>query len=591
MGEGTERGLRDLNHLVQALSRSSQAMTRARDETEYLREVCRIVVENCGYFLVWIGYKVLDPSRSVKSMAWSGFDESYLTTLRLTWSDEERGQGPTGTAIRTGRASLCRFMATDPRFAPWRRMALARGYASCLALPLLNKGEAFGAMTVYSPRPDAFSPAQERVLGELAEDLAHGILMLRLRESESRAQGAFRESALNLQRLNNELEGRVQERTAELVRANEALTVRLLDRDKALEALEQSEEKFRHAQKLEAIGILAGGIAHDFNNLLQVIYGYSELALEGLEAGHPLREDLEAIQRAGQKGAALTRQLLAFSRRQALAAEILDLNSVFREMETFCLRVVPPGVHLVLDLERDLGAVEADRSQLEQVFMNLVVNARDAMPEGGTLRLETRNQGPYVTFSVTDTGEGMTEEVRARIFEPFFTTKGVGKGTGLGLSTVLGIVEQSGGKMEVRSQPGFGSTFTVSLPRTLAQAKPKPPPAEPVLAPATETLLLVEDDWSYKVMTAGEGASALELLRDHPGPVHLLLTDLVMPGLNGWELALKVRALRPEIRVVFMSAYPDAAFAEAGEAMGDRVLIPKPFDRATLLAVVRKALK
>jgi signal transduction histidine kinase/ActR/RegA family two-component response regulator len=596
------KDVQELTRMTRALSRSRQAMARARDEAGYLAEVCRIVAEDCGYFLVWIGQKEDDPGRSVRPIAWSGFEDGYLNTLRLTWADQERGQGPSGTAIRTGLPSLCRNVETDPRFAPWREDARARGYASTLGLPLLDEGEAFGAITVYAPEPDAFSDAEVRVLGELADDLAYTIRTLRLRESEHRAQQALRETTLNLQRLNEELEQRVRDRTAELVQANEALTMRLLDRDKALEALRQSEEQLRHAQKMEAVGTLAGGVAHDFNNLLQVIDGYAELALADLGQVHPLRESLEAIRRAGQKGAALTRQLLAFSRRQVLAEEIVDLNALVREMEKFCRRVVEADIRLVLVLAPDLGPVKADPNQMEQVIMNLVVNARDAMPQGGTLTLETRNRGPWVTFSVTDTGTGMAAEVLGRIFEPFFTTKGIGKGTGLGLSTALGIVEQSGGSLDVQSGPGLGTTFMVTLPRAAAGAPAMPRPAELEPEHGTETVLLVEDDEGvrqltahhlassgYRVIAVGNGAAALERLQDLDEPVHLLLTDVVMPGMNGWTLAGRARALQPAIRVVFMSGHPDDA-RSAGEALAGRPLIAKPFDRATLLAAVRKAL-
>ncbi len=597
-----ERGLQQLNRMVQALSRSSQAMARAQDEAGYLDEVCRVVVEDCGCFLAWIGYKVHDPEQSIRPMAWAGFEDGYLGTLRLTWGDHERGRGPTGMAIRSGQASLCRNMDTDPDFAPWRQEARARGYASSLALPLMEGSEVFGVLTVYAAEAEAFTDPQIRVLGELAGDLARGILNLRLRESERKAQEALRESTEDLKRLNDELEQRVQERTADLVRANEALTARILDRDRALAALRESEEKLRHAQKMEAIGTLAGGVAHDFNNLLQVINGYSEMSLERLEQDHPLRGHLETIQRAGQKGAALTRQLLAFSRKQVLAPELLDLNSLFREMEMFFQRVVKEDIRLVFALDPGMGPVEADHNQLEQVIMNLVVNARDAMPKGGTLTLETRSRQGFATFSVTDTGDGMAPEVVGRIFEPFFTTKGVGKGTGLGLSTALGIVEQSGGTLEVHSTPGLGTTFTVSLPfATDLVAKPQAA-EEPEPATGTETILVVEDDEGvrqltahhlraagYQVLEAQDAATALELLHTFGGAVHLLLTDVVMPGMGGRELAHAVRGLRPDMKVAYMSGYPDA-LAATDDAWTESILISKPFDRAKLLCMVRTAL-
>ncbi|GEM_PF-3206273 len=598
-----EGGLQHLNRVVQALSRSSQAMARAGDEASYLDEVCRIVVEDCGCFLVWIGFKVQDEARSILPMAWAGFEDGYLSTVRLTWADVDRGRGPTGTAARTGNAVLIRDIETDPRFAPWREEARARGYGSVLALPLLDGGEAFGVVTVYSEGHDAFSEAHVRILKELGDDLARGILTLRLRESERKAQEALRETTQTLKRLNDELEQRVQERTADLVKANQALTERILDRDRALEALKESEEKLRHAQKMEAIGTLAGGVAHDFNNLIQVINGYAEMTLDAMAEDNPQRGFLETIQRAGQKGAALTRQLLAFSRKQVLAPEILDLNVLFREMEKFFQRVVKEDVRLVYDLGADLGLVEADPSQMEQVIMNLVVNARDALPRGGTITVATRNLGASVAFTISDTGAGMEPRVLARIFEPFYTTKGVGRGTGLGLSTALGIVEQSGGTLEVRSRPGEGTTFTVTLPVVSSALAQTPETVEALPATGTETLLVAEDDEGvrsltahhltaagYKVLEAPDAAEALRLLDTLSEPVHLLLTDVVMPGMGGRELAEAVRARVPGIRVVFMSGYPDDALGAPEGGWADKVLISKPFDRNKLLRMVRKVL-
>jgi signal transduction histidine kinase/ActR/RegA family two-component response regulator len=596
------QGLQELTRMIQALSRSNQAMARARDEASYLREVCRIIVEDCGCPMVWVGYKERDPAQSVRPVAWSGFEDGYLATLDLTWADRERGRGPTGTAIRTGRPCLCPDITSDPRFAPWRQEALTRGYRSSAAFPLLDGEETFGALMVYSSEPASFGDAQARVLEELAGDLANGILTLRLRESERRAQEALRESSERLSRLNDELEQRVQERTLDLVRANEHLTVRILEREQAQEALRRSEEELRHVQKMEAIGTLAGGVAHDFNNLLQVINGYAELALARLPEDSPVRASLDTIQSAGQRGAALTRQLLAFSRKQVLAPRNLDLNQLFREMERFFLRVLTENIRLVFDLEPGLGPVWADPGQMEQVIMNLVVNARDAMPGGGVLTLETRGREGKVAFTVRDTGVGMTPEVMARMFEPFYTTKGAGKGTGLGLSTALGIVEQSGGVLEAQSEPGRGTTIQVTLPRSAASALAER--AAPALSPkgGDETILLVEDDEGvrrlvaehlgaagYQVLEAPGAEPALALL-EAAGPVRLLLTDVVMPGPGGRELAGLARSRQPGLRVVFMSGYPDQKPGAGEPAWGEALFLPKPFDRNQLLGTVRSAL-
>jgi PAS domain S-box-containing protein len=377
------------------------------------------------------------------------------------------------------------------------------------------------------------------------------------------------------------------------------------------------EKQLRQSQKMEAIGQLSGGIAHDFNNLLSVIIGYSEVIEERLPPNDPLQMKCEQIKKAGQSAASLTRQLLAFSRQQVLEPKILDLNAIVRNVEKMLRRLIGEDIDFSTALEPALAKIKADQGQIEQVIVNLVVNARDAMPRGGRLRIETANvqldeayarrhppqqAGPYVSLTVSDTGIGMDAETQAHIFEPFFTTKEIGKGTGLGLSTVYGVVRQSGGHIWVYSELGHGTTFKIYLPLT-GQAthveKSSPGLAESLRG--TETILLVEDaeplreltrgllaENGFTVLEAGHPEQAVEIARKHKGPIHLLLTDMVMPGMNGRVLADKLLSIRPDLRVVFMSGY--TGFTHSGLIDSELILLPKPFNKDTLLNKLHEVL-
>jgi two-component system cell cycle sensor histidine kinase/response regulator CckA len=379
------------------------------------------------------------------------------------------------------------------------------------------------------------------------------------------------------------------------------------------------ESQFRQAQKMEAVGRLAGGIAHDFNNVLTIISGYSTMVLaEELNPGQ--QRKIKAIRDASTRAANLIRQLLAFSRKQLLQKQVLSLNALVTQVETLMGRIIGEDIAFVTQLDPTLKAVKADPGQLEQVLMNLVVNARDAMPNGGTLTIATRNMrldhsffryqfsvepGDYAMVSVEDTGCGMDEETQAKIFEPFFTTKENGKGTGLGLSTVYGIVKQSGGYIWVRSEPNAGSTFSVFLPvaETNVPAIPGETKAAAEVKSGDETILLVEDDehvreftavvlrrHGYTVIEAKDGQGALEIAKQHPSPIHLLLTDVVLPRLSGPGLAREVVGFRPTLKVVYISGYSEHGKAGDGVAPGTVDLLQKPFTPPLLLEKVREVL-
>ena len=380
------------------------------------------------------------------------------------------------------------------------------------------------------------------------------------------------------------------------------------------------EEQFRQAQKMEAVGQLAGGIAHDFNNLLTAILGNTQLLLRDLPPGDSKRGDVEEIRKASERAASLTRQLLAYSRRQMLQPEVLDLNVVVAEMDKMLRRLIGENIALETLLAPDLGRVRADPNQIEQVLVNLAVNARDAMADGGggTLTIETANvdldeaftqahlgskAGPHALLAVTDTGTGMDATVRAHLFEPFFTTKEVGKGTGLGLATVYGIVKQSDGYISVSSEPGRGSSFKVYLPRLDARPRTSSPALKGVAGRGTETILVVEDEpavlalsqraleaHGYVVLAASDATTALRLVERHGGTIHLLLTDVVMPGMSGRDLADQLAARRPGTRVLYMSGYPGDAVVQHGELQPGASFLQKPFSADGLARKVRDVL-
>ena len=379
------------------------------------------------------------------------------------------------------------------------------------------------------------------------------------------------------------------------------------------------ENQFRQAQKMEAVGRLAGGVAHDFNNLLMVISGYAEVLLEQTRKGNPLYPKIEAIHQAADRATTLTRQLLAFSRKQLLELKVVDLNVIIEDMERLLRPLIGENIELETKLASDLGRTRADAGQIEQVIMNLVVNSKDAMPKGGRITIQTANArlnnedrreysyiqpGPYVVLSVSDTGEGMDKETQLRIFEPFFTTKEKGKGTGLGLSTVYGIIKQSGGYVLVESEPRQGTTFRIYLPRVEdALETTGPVGVSRSQANGSETVLLVEDEESvrqlvretleskgYKVLEADNGEAALQIVSNHSGKINMLITDVVMPGMSGRELSARLCAACPQIKVLYLSGYTEDAIVHEGVIDPDTAFLQKPFTLQMLSRKVREVL-
>ena len=422
----------------------------------------------------------------------------------------------------------------------------------------------------------------------------------------------------DLEQYRERLEMVVEERTTELRHAVKDLKKEIVERQRAEAERKLLQAQLLQAQKMESIGRLAGGVAHDFNNILTAILSYAELSLMKLPEHDPLRGHLISIQEASEKAATLTHQLLAFSRRQVLEMKVVDLNDVIRGLAKMLTRMIGEDMPLELRTGATASFVRADEGQIEQVLMNLAVNARDAMPSGGRLVIETADVNPddavlksqgvadpgqYVMLSVTDSGAGMSAEVRERIFEPFFTTKELGRGTGLGLATVYGIVKQHGGHIIVDSEPGKGTIFRILLPLTAGPGPQQAAEPSGPLPEGTETLLVVEDDelvrglidevlapLGYRVLTTASGDEALKTSDSFPGHVDLLLTDVVMPGMNGRQLAEVMRTRRPGIKVLFMSGYTQDALSTQGILEPGVALIHKPLRAGTLARQIRQVL-
>ena len=453
---------------------------------------------------------------------------------------------------------------------------------------------------------------QKDELGQLAS--AFNAMVAQVRDSQQELERKVQQRTLQLEEANRQLESLSETNVLKRTEAEK-------ERTDALEALRNTEKQLIQSQKLEAVGRLAGGISHDFNNLLTVILGYSDISLRQLGEDHPLRRNLEEIVRASERAAALTRQLLAFSRKQVMQPKVFDVNTVVTELEKMLRRMIGEDIELRVSLQSDLGNIKADPVQLEQVIMNLVVNARDAMPKGGKLSIETTNvyldesyardhvsvePGHYVMLAISDTGVGMDAETRQRIFEPFFTTKAPGKGTGLGLSMVYGIVRQSGGNIWVYSEEGTGTTFKIYFPRVTETAEEYKRAAMTLPVPqGSETILLVEDaEWvrklarqvlegaGYRVLEASSADAAIRMCEssNNGTRIDLLLTDVVMPGMSGNDMSKHVLVKRPNLPVLYMSGYTDDAIVQHGVLEPGINFIQKPFSPDALALKVREVL-
>ena len=847
-----EQALERLNRALRAITNCQDLLLHATDEHMLLEGVCRVLVEQCGYQLAWVGRAEPNEDRTVTPIAAAGEKLDYVRTANVTWSDTDRGRGPTGTSIRTGKTVVLENALTDPRFEPWREPARNNGFGSAVCLPIDIGTELPLALSIYRVAVGAFSDEELVLLERLAGNIGFGIRAMRMRTALERNEtdlrerlkemsclyrvseiarthkgsinellqaiatvlppaflypdlaGArialpgldertanYRDTPWKLSRpilMDGQRAGTVEvsyaERTPELdegpffdeegallsaiatviensvhrIRAEEAsrasearyrdlfenapmalweedlsevrqylqslgvttdgldaflrdhpdhvahciARVRVVEVNETslrtfgapdkealrahagqlfppecydvfqtqlvafargmrsqvcemprrtmagelrqflvrwdvqhghedtldrvlvslvdITALRQLEQQFRHAQKMEAVGRLAGGIAHDFNNLMGVVFGYTDLLLESVGDDQPRRKQLLEIKKAADRAVSLTRQLLMFSRKQVVQKCVVNLNEVVRGLEKMLRQLIGEDIDLQLVLEPALGTVTADSGQIEQVLMNLVINARDAMPNGGTICIETRNvehdepyiqshvagePGAYVLLSVSDTGIGIDKAMQAHIFEPFFTTKDKDKGTGLGLATAYGIVKQHDGFIWVYSEPGQGSTFKIYLRRVDAKVplQRKPIEVRETYAWNGETVLVVEDEESLrnvicegltaagcKVLLALDGADGLRVAAEHTGNIDLVLTDVVMPKVSGRELAAALKLKHPESKIVFMSGYAEPAVRKELSQFGS-AYIEKPVTLRQLIRVLQSVVK
>ena len=547
-----------MQHRLATLSQVSRELSAATGDSHQLLEIAarnfgEIVGDACIIRLVENGVLTR------RGVVWHP-DPRVTELARTTMLERAQhpGEGFAGQVLVTGKTimySSDRDDLAERSHATFAPMIRALDITTMLATPLSSGGRVIGVITMVCSGGRTYSAEDLEIIEELANHASLAIHNSRLID-ETRRQ---------------------------------------------LVELRKTEEQFRQAQKMEAIGRLAGGIAHDFNNLLTVIVNASSVLLEDITEPES-RADLEDIQTAADRAADLTRQLLAFSRQQVLEPQLVDLNAVVATTHKMVSRVVGEDIALSVQIEPELGRVKSDPEHINQVQMNLVVNARDAMPEGGTLTIQTRNVGDEVMLAISDTGTGMDDATKSRIFEPFFTTKDKSKGTGLGLSTVFGIVEQSGGRMVVESEPGKGATFRIFLPRTdelicdavLVESRP---------LRGGETILLVEDDAQvrkvatailqrsgYRVLSAQSGPEAIEMYRGRLAEVDMLLSDVIMPSMSGRELADHLVGIRPDLRVLYMSGYTDDAIAHHRVLDPGVMLVAKPFTKASLLDRVRHVL-
>ncbi|PYU64626.1 MAG: hypothetical protein DMG56_05850, partial [Acidobacteria bacterium] len=561
--------LKRLNRALLALSRCNQELVRAANEAELLERVCQIIVNTGGYRMTWVGFPEQDKTKSVRVAAQFGDTGGYLSSANSFWADRPEDRGPVGDAIRTGEICIIHNTLKDSRFACWAGRAAAEKFLSVIALPLSDDLGVIGCLAIYSEEEDVFDAEEVTLLRELATNLAYGISTLRIRSEHERSE-------------------------AEVY---------------------SLEEQLRQAQKMESLGRLAGGVAHDFNNLLTVIRGYAELALPAKPGDDGLRRKLTEIMKGSDRAQALVSQLLAFSRKQILKPAVLDLNHVVIEISNLLPRLIGEDIHIDVRSGQQLRRIMADPNQLQQVLLNLAVNARDAMPAGGTLCFQTENAAlpvaskfekitEGVLLTVSDTGSGIPPELLARIFEPFFTTKERGKGTGLGLAMVYGTVSQSGGQIEVDSAPGKGTTFKIYFPATDELMSPCPIENRFLpRIPAYGTILLVEDEPSlrelisdylgiagFTMITAANGADGLAKAKSHKGPIHLVISDVIMPVMGGREMADQLKLSHPATPILFMSGYMDDAAARRGVSEHRDHYLEKPFELNSLARKVGEVL-
>lgn len=680
--------LKTSQRALQMLSRSNGALVHAESENLLLAEICQIAVEIGGFRMAWVGYAQDDVHRSILPQAWAGVEDGYLQAVKIFGSEHlPSGRGPISQAVRSGEAVVVSDLAQDERFGPWREIALQRGYRGLVALPLKDKAQAFGVFGLFLAEVRELPASELRVLQELADDLALGIVNLRIRAERSVAQQQIAQQAalidhaqdailvLDLdhritfwshgaerlygwssaeavgQSLNNllkldpsafaEADRQVREKgewsgeTQKFSKSRSALTVNgrwtllrdsegraksILTIDTDMTESKKLEAQFLRAQRMDSIGTLAGGIAHDLNNLLSpVLMGIG--FLKQLDPRPEVLDVLINIEQSARRGSDLVKQVLSFARGVEGARVTLPLDQVLREIESIVTNTFPKNLSLECRCVANLPLVVGDPTQLKQVVLNLCVNARDALPQGGRILASLQNvevdqrllgtanpaakPGPYVLLEVADNGTGIAPEIIDRIFEPFFTTKELGKGTGLGLSTALGIVRSHGGFLNVSSEVGKGSVFKVYLPVSTQACPVGPEETEltDLVRGQGEQILVVDDDPAilditrrtlehvgYRVATARNGAEALSFYSRERSEIALVLTDMMMPVMDGRALAIALRQIDPKVRIIGASGLSSRSQGAAGRDLEMTHFLPKPFTADVLTTALRRVL-
>lgn len=568
----SERALLKANRALQVLSNANQLLVRSTDEKELLQEICHIIVDDGNYLFSWVGFAEQDRNKRVTPVARSGVNEDYLTSLKISWGEEdEHGQGPSGIAIRTGQPFAVRDILHDPRYQPWREAARKQGYQSSIALPLRHDNATFGVLNIYSSKTDAFDKDEIRLLQELADDITFGITTLR-----------------------NQKE------------------------------YQDTQRQLQQAQKMETLGHLTGGIAHDFNNILASIMGYTSLALDRYvkDRDSKLGQYLQEVYQAGERARDLIAQMLAFSRDNGGKAKALLLPPMIKEVTKMLSATLPADITITTEAENNLPYVIVDPVQLHQIIMNLCINARDAIPEHGQIHIRlqrahiTDNQctscheyidGHFVELSIGDTGSGIDSDIISYIFDPFFTTKDIGKGTGMGLSTVHGIVHKHGGHILVQNTPEGGALFRIFLPITQETENRSLVVQESFTTTTTPSgpahILVVDDDKSiarfitellesqgYRITLCHNGQEAWNYFQSNCDSIDLVITDQTMPVIKGDELAQKILAVKAELPIILCSGYSEHINEIRQMNIGIQAFLSKPLTLQALLDCIRTLL-
>ena len=692
-----QEDLHRVNRSLRMIRDCSEALVRATGEFELLNKICRIIVEVGGHRLTWVGYAETDDEKSVTPVAQAGYEVGYLENLRISWSDGERGRGPTGTAIRTGKPAIAENIHTNPLYEPWRKEADARGYRSSIALPLLNDHGAFGALNIYSVETDAFKSEELELLQQLADDLAYGITALRMRAEQKKTEERLRHSEElfrlitdnvsdliaivdsrgrriynsrsyqeilgdpdklkgtdSLAEIHPDDRDRIRRISQETVHTGigQRTEYRFLLKDGSVRFIESQgnairdesgtpsgilvvsrdvterkrdeeqrvvlQEQLRQAQKLESIGTLAGGIAHDFNNILSIVLASTSL-LESKRDDPPAHGKLVSmIDDTVQRGASLARQLLTFARKTKASLEPLNVNDLIDDLVRMLKATFPEKITFAVETRPGLPLILADKSQIHQSLLNLCVNARDAMPDGGTITITTdlvygdalherfgnTVDDSYIRIRVSDTGTGMDEQTKTRIFEPFFTTKS--DGTGLGLAVVYGVVKSHRGYIDLETKKGAGTSFIMYYPVPARVVKSEGKPValnESAPRGMGETILFVEDETAirdvirvvleengYSVLTANDGNEAVELYHQRWNDIAVVISDVGLPKQNGLDAFLRMKEINPEAKVVFATGYLDPNLKGQIMHLGARGFLQKPYVSGEILKMLRSVI-